>query len=297
MDIANAKIICYADDTAIVFYGSTWDRALEYAEVGMTNVVGWLQRNLLTLNTKKTVYLCFHKTAATAPISQPNIRLHKPSCYKTTCTCEPLTRSKTIKYLGVTLDENLNFKTHLVALSARVRKVIGIMKNLRDVATPDTLLSVYFALCQSLLNYCITCWGSAGMTSIILVERAQRSVLKVMMKKPLRYPTTDVFKESGVLSVRQLFILNTALSVHRSVLAADDYDDVVKKRCHKLPLPHVNSSFARRFGQFVRAHVYNVVDKHCSLKEKTVYEAKKTLYKFLITLSYRETEDFLKIIS
>lgn len=297
MQFDNAEIVCYADDTAILFHGSNWERTLEHAELGMAGISGWLQKNLLTLNTKKTVYLCFHKTAASAPVSQLNLKLHKVSCDKIACNCESLARSKTIKYLGVILDENLSFKCHLAALSARVRKVIGIMKNLRDVACPDILMSVYFALCQSLLNYCITCWGSAATTFIILAERAQRSVLKVMMKKPLRYPTVDVFKDSGVLSVRQLFIFKMSLSVHRSVLAAPDYDKTIKKRSQKLTFPQINTSFGQRFGPFIRVHVYNAMDKHCNLRKKTVYEAKKSIYSFLTTLSYKETENLLKIVS
>jgi hypothetical protein len=39
------------------------------------------------------------------------------------------------------------------------------------------------------------------------VERAQRSLLKAIFKKPLRYPTTELYKECELLSMRKLYIL------------------------------------------------------------------------------------------
>jgi hypothetical protein len=60
--IESAEVVCYADDTAIVFRGSTWKDAFANAESGLAQVSHWLQRNLLTLNATKTKFLCFHKT-------------------------------------------------------------------------------------------------------------------------------------------------------------------------------------------------------------------------------------------
>lgn len=303
MPIENAEVICYADDTAIVFHGPSWENALDYAERGMSRIYSWLQRNLLTLNAKKTVFLCFHITAASAPPSALTLKLHKSSCSgydNTLCGCESLYRSNVIKYLGVFLDENLNFKTHAIALSSRVRKVIGIMKNLRDVASSDILISVYHTLCQSLLTYCNSCWGSAAKTNVILVERAQRSVLKVMMRRPLRYPTIWVYKDSGVLNVRQLFIKKLALSVHKSIAASEDkhVDNTLARRRPKLvPYPYTNTCFARRFGDYLRAHVYNTVDKMYDLRGKSMYEVRRILRIGLGSMSYEETENLLEITS
>ncbi|KOB75896.1 Uncharacterized protein OBRU01_06467, partial [Operophtera brumata] len=117
------------------------------------------------------------ETIASAPFGDACIKIHSSMCIPNTCICEPLTRTHTIKYLGVHIDENLSFKTHIVSLSGRIRKVIHVMRNLRFVACVDTLRLVYYALCQSLIVYCVTCWGCAGKSFIIQAERAQRSVL------------------------------------------------------------------------------------------------------------------------
>ncbi|XP_059047711.1 uncharacterized protein LOC131843125 [Achroia grisella] len=71
------------------------------------------------------------------------------------------------------------------------------------------LLEVYHTVVQSLLMYCITAWGGASKTHMISIERAQRSVLKVMLGKPFRFPTYLLHQEAAVLTVRQLFRIIT----------------------------------------------------------------------------------------
>lgn len=293
LSINNAEIVCYADDTAVVFHGSSWQSVSCAAETGMSQINAWLQQNLLTLNTQKTMYVCFHKTSASAPPFEMHIKIHSNCSGSSPCRCDLLTRTMVMKYLGVLIDQNLNFKHHLEGLSSRIRKVINIMRKLRDVACVDLIKSIYFALCQSLLLYCVTCWGSAAKTYMLLVERAQRSVLKVMLRKPYRYPTIDLYRDIGVLNVRQLFILRTSTAVHRSLLTSANYEVLTKRRNYKIPAPSCKTSFAQRFGEFIKAHVYNSVVKFCHIKNKPVYEAKRIINKWLLNLAYDATEDVL----
>ncbi|CAH2238904.1 jg13712 [Pararge aegeria aegeria] len=43
-------------------------------------------------------------------------------------------------------------------------------------------------------------WGGSNKTSLLRLERAQRAILKVITKKPYRYPTIDLYKDCKVLS-------------------------------------------------------------------------------------------------
>lgn len=295
---ANIKgeIICYADDTVLIFEGSNWPEVFEKAEAGLSCVSKWLRYNLLTLNSSKTNFVCFHKTAMTAP--NPNLQLQLHSCKRTLqqCNCEALNKAEVVKYLGILIDQNINFKAHIKSLSGRVRKIVNIMKLLRDSASTETLRAVYLALCQSMITYCLTSWGSASKTHMLQLERAQRSVLKTMLKKPLRYSTTEIYKDSKVLNVRQLFILKLALKVHQSVIASEDYENLLKRRVFKLSFPVVNSCFAKRFSPFIDSLVYNKVNSHCDIKYCSVKEAKIKITSWLATLTYDLSEQlFIQI--
>ena len=54
--------------------------------------------------------------------------------------------TKKTKYLGLVIDENLNWKFHLEQLAVKLRKVNGILSKLRHFLTTVTLKSIYYAL-------------------------------------------------------------------------------------------------------------------------------------------------------
>ncbi|CAG9106505.1 unnamed protein product [Plutella xylostella] len=210
-------VVCYADDTALVFRGSSWPDAFNETQRGLNIVSKWLTNNLLTLNSIKTKYLCFHKTRASSPALVPALKIHVcDGLADTDCGCSTIGNTTAIKYLGVMIDERLSFKDHVLTLSGKIRKVIYIMKLLRDAASKNVLLLVYQSLCQSLLSYCVTVWGGAAKTLIINLERAQRAVLKVMLKLKFRHPTHRLFVDVNLLTVRQLYIFRVLLAHHNT---------------------------------------------------------------------------------
>ena len=296
--LQNADVICYADDTAVIFKDSTWDLVQRKAENGMRMISEWLTLNILTLNTAKTKFLCFHKTLASGPTHRLNqLQIHTCHGHPTaTCNCDSISKVCSLKYLGVTIDEKLNFKEHIAVMSGRVRKMIHVMRNLRDASDGKTLKMVYLALCQSILNYCILAWGGAAQSSLISLERAQRGVLKVALFKPVLYPTAALFEEAQVLSVRRLFILRAVIHTHKTVIASSNYNELLKKRVFKIPTPITKTSFSHRFSRFLLPYTYNKMVNICHFQNSSVHEAKTLATKLLLQWSYDQAENILKSI-
>lgn len=187
---AKGRIISYADDTVLLFSEKTWNDVFEAAQTGFNNVALWLRNNYLTLNTDKTKYIAFTITNATRPPANLKILSHccnDPNICNT--TCPTLTSTNHIKYLGVIIDQNLNFQMHIDMTASRVRKLIYVFKNLRHVAEARLIKRVYLALCQSIISYCISSWGGASVSALLPLEIAQRAVLKVCTFRPRLYPT------------------------------------------------------------------------------------------------------------
>lgn len=114
---------------------------------------------------------------------------------------------------------NLDFSCPRIdRTSSRLRKLIFIFKNLRHVADTDTLCTMYLALCQTLLLYCLSTWGHCLV--MFHLDHAQRAVFKVRWKLPCLYPTTNVSFKWQVsvqvqVSVREIFILPVFLKLTR----------------------------------------------------------------------------------
>lgn len=116
-------------------------------------------------------------------------------------------RSNCIKYLGIQVDDKLSWNYQIDNVRSRTRKLIYIFRQLRSVANKKTLIKTYKMLCESIISYCVTSWGNAPKTKMLELERAQRIVLKVLMYLPFKHPTTAVYSETEVLTVRKLYIL------------------------------------------------------------------------------------------
>jgi hypothetical protein len=191
----------------------------------------------------------------------------------------------------VILDECLKWAPHISALSKRLRKLLHIFKNLRDSADSELITNVYLALGQSLITYCIPIWGGAATSHILELERAQRAVIKVMFKKPRRYPTKKLYEDTNLLTVRQLFIYNAILRQHKHF---DPLTLPQHKRHIRIPVPTLKSAFARRQSIYTGPFLYRYYNKKEIIVNMNRTKLKSTLKKHLTSLNYHDTESVLR---
>ncbi|CAH2101818.1 unnamed protein product [Euphydryas editha] len=233
LKIPNCDIISYADDTALIVSGSTWKDVKEHSESAISIVKKWLNRNLLTLNLNKTKLITFAPNRLSQAPSPFTVRVHDYDNLFDTCNCDVLECTSCIRYLGVMIDTSLSWKHHIESVSSRTRKLMYVFKSIRSIADPQFMRSVYYALAQSILSYCIIAWGNSPKNLMLRVERAQRAVLKVMLNKPILFSTSALYSIAKVLTVRQLFILQTILRKH-SELPYDPNVNNNKRRSYNI---------------------------------------------------------------
>ena len=292
LSIPHCSIYTYADDTALLVHGLSWREVQERAEFAVGIVMSWLGANVLTLNIEKTKYIPFSIKSCTQPDDSFVIRAHTCIEDMEQCLCPPLVRTTQIRYLGIMIDNLLSWKAHIDGTSSRVRKLIAIFKSLRHSADLSTLRMVYFSLCQSVLSFGITAWGGAPKSYNIKLERAQRAVLKVMTFKHFRYNTTQLYQDCKVMTVRQLFVLNTILRRHGSLKYNTGHLDNRRTK-YVCPIERYRTKLAERHFRVVGSRIYNAVNKQCNIYGLNKFDCKKTVTEWLKTLTYDETESLL----
>lgn len=296
LPISNAKIVSFADDTALTFSADSWMELQNLAQDGFNSAYNWLLSHTLTLNTSKTKLITFSLTSKSQPKTPILIKAHSCQTFSQIslpCQCPPITPVDNIRYLGITIDKFLNYKTHVNLLTGRVRKLIYVFKNLRHVANSTIIRSVYHALCQSIVTYCITCWGGALKTTLKPLEIAHRAILKVASFKPISYPTTTLYKNWNVLNVRQHFILQTVILQHRQT----PFTTILKRRKDSIcTIPRPSFSFTKRFFYYLGPYLYNRLNACLLIYGLTYLKCKSTVRSFLLSKSYDETEALLKFL-
>ncbi|KAG7310900.1 hypothetical protein JYU34_003732 [Plutella xylostella] len=267
LELPNGKIFTFADDTALVFSGKSWEEVYFRAQSGFDKVSTCLRQNLLSLNPDKTKYLPFTILKSSQPANRLNylITAHQSDCHRfplVACNCPKIENVPTVKYLGVVLDRHFKFLPHIQQLSNRIRKLIVVFKNIRHVADTKLIRMVYFALCQSLLTYCIDTWGGAAKTHLIILERAQRAILKVSHFLPYRHPTTLLYKKTNLLTVRQLFVRQVCLIQHKT-----NPSSLGRRRADRVyNIVKFKNFFTHRFTCYLGSFLYNKLSKIAMIK-------------------------------
>ena len=62
---------------------------------------------------------------------------------------------ETFNFLGVNLDTNISWKSHLSKVSNKIVRIIGIMNKLKFILPQNILSYIYNFLIMSHINYCI----------------------------------------------------------------------------------------------------------------------------------------------
>ena len=80
--------------------------------------------------------------------------------FKININNNPILRTNSTKYLGLFIDENLSWSSHVKELSLQLAKCSGIFYKLKSYVTEDVLRMVYHSLVQSRLPYDIFIWAT-----------------------------------------------------------------------------------------------------------------------------------------
>ena len=197
------KFFLFADDTNIYFECDnllTMERIIN-KELEQLNL--WLNVNRLALNISKTNFVIFHTV---------NKTLHHKVTLK--INNKAIMQKDYIKYLGVIIDCHLNWKQHILNISKKISRSIGVMYKLREFMNTKMLKNIYYSLIYSHLVYAIQVWGSACDTELnkilILQKKAVRMITNndhyPLVPGPL-IPSNPIFSELEILKVKDIFKL------------------------------------------------------------------------------------------
>ena len=121
----------------------------------LVNINTWLCGNKLSLNIDKTNFVIFH-----SPQKKPSYSVRIFINNKT------IKEVNSIKYLGIMIDSNLNWKEHISVVSRKLSRSIGILLKLRYYVNTNILRQLYYSLIYPHLIYGLIIWGNTYNTNI-----------------------------------------------------------------------------------------------------------------------------------
>ena len=119
-----------------------------------------------------------------------------------------LERETTTKSLGVIIDKNVTWKSHINTISTKISKNIGIFDRARLIIPRKQLNQLYFSFVYSYLNYANIAWGSTQKTKLSTLYRQQTHAIRLLSFKDQFTHSRPLFKEIDVLNIYEINIFN-----------------------------------------------------------------------------------------
>ena len=132
-----------------------------------------------------------------------------------------------VKYLGILLDEHLNWKYQIKNVSVKVSRGVGILAKLRPFLKEKLLRNIYHSLVYSHLSYGVQAWGSADPTSLRKINVLQNKAVRIMSGKqyfqiygqtPGPLPSSEpLYKNLEILKFNDIFKLSISNFIYSTL--------------------------------------------------------------------------------
>ena len=207
-----AKFILYADDANIIITGYNAQEII--AQIGhlTTTLMKWVNCNGLALNLKKTCYMVFSRKRIDTSTLQVKID-------------NSIIEQKTeARFLGVIVDENLTWASHIRAVRIKMSRFIGVMHKIKNRLPIKARLQIFQSFVQSHLNFCSLVWGFAAKSHIESLFARQKQGIRAIMPGYVNFRykdgkppdhTKQAFKEYEILTVHGVIIKNALILMHK----------------------------------------------------------------------------------
>ena len=185
--------IFYADVTSLLNTSLNFDnmQTSYTVNIELDKVYTWLCVNRLSLNIKKTKFMIFHSIHKKIPII-PLIKINNISIDKVT----------DFDFLGLTLNENMKWHSHINKISTKISRAIGVIYKLRQYLPLYILKTLYHSLVLPHLTYGIIAWHSYSDP----IFKLQKRIVRIIANSSYNAHSEPLFKQLNLLKIGDIYI-------------------------------------------------------------------------------------------
>ena len=203
---SNSEIANYADDNTVYGTNDTLQGLLDTLEAETSTLLKWFQNNEMKSNEDKC-HLFVVKN------EQGNIQLGN----------ENISASPSIELLGVSIDNNLDFKEHVSKLCKKGNQKLHALARISKYLSEDKLKILMRAFINSQFNYCPLIW--------MFHNRTQNNKINKLHERALRL----VYKNDDC-TFQELLLKDNSVTIHHRNLQRLAIE-MFKVKKHISPLP------------------------------------------------------------
>ena len=187
----------FADDTCLIFQASNPCILQGIIKKELKNLNIWCCANKLTVNPSKST--------CNVLVVSPKLIYDFTEQITVSYDSSQIYSVKSAKYLGVIIDNRINFYKHIKALECKIARSVGILTKLKTILPKQNLLQLYYTLVHSHLTYGISIWGSTYPSYLQNLQKLQNKALKAICNAPYRSPAKPLYTQLNILQIQDVY--------------------------------------------------------------------------------------------
>ena len=232
------KFVLFADDTNIFIAAESKNKAYSIANKVLQAVSTYMEVNLLHINVKKCCYMYFspsknHKDELNDDLENQYLSIN----------CKIIQRVSQTKFLGIIIDDKLNWQPHLASLNKKLRSACGRIYRIKKCLPEYLHKQIYHSLFESHLSFAISVWGGVPSNQLKPLFITQKKCIRMIFGDNIGYldkfntsarvrplesqrlganfykkeSTKPLFSKHEVLAVENLYRLRTIIELFKII--------------------------------------------------------------------------------
>ena len=213
----------------------------------------------------------------------------------TTCAnCVLIEEVQSLKYLGLVLDQNCTWKSHVQSVKRYLCLALRKFYMLKYVCPLPVLRSVYFAIINSKLQYGVSCWGGTYLTTVNPIIIAQKAVVRQIFKLRRSDHSFPYFKELSILPLRHLYIFRVLrlffVRGGQNMSNLNVYSERLKS-LNRVAIPRPNFEAFKKFYSYMVHKIFNKIPIFIT-SAISINRFSKDLKEWLMTFNIKQLEEY-----
>jgi hypothetical protein len=206
-EVEYCNLSLYADDSNL-YRAETNISDLEYRlNHDLGQIETWCANNHMVINTAKSkcMLICSPQRRRILPSDKLNLCIYGMN----------LENVDQQKVLGLIIDNNLTWRSHIQNLQIELTKLIGLLWRKRRSLPFASKILFYNSFILPKIDYCLPIWGNASRSHLDNIWRLQKRAIRIICNAAFDAPTRNLFLELKQLNIHQRCVYQLCLTTFR----------------------------------------------------------------------------------
>ena len=208
----------------------------------------------------------------------------------------PLKAVQNTKFLGLTIDECLNWTNHVTALCNKVSSGIYALRRMAKICDLDTLKTIYFAFIHSHISFGLILYGATSNENLNKILMLQKQAIRIILNLNWNESVKHRFSQLGILTVYGQYIFELIMFIRKNLASlsklGENHSYQTRNKNKIANVPH-KLKFLEKKPSYAGIKYYNSIPNTIKdITDITIF--KRKLRKYLIDRPFYSLNEFFE---